>query len=164
MNESNLSDDALAELLTLTMEVSSRGTIRYYNHLGQLHREYGPAYISTDGMHQWYRNGKRHRTDGPAYVSDLLEKWFQDGKLNGNHGPAVTHRRHKQWYPGSDMEGPGVYSTYIEHWYVDGYLHREDGPAVINHAKRIKKWYMNGDQLSAIDIFKIKIKNIWGDG
>ena len=66
MNESNPCDAALAELLTLTMSVDGWGAIRYHNHLGQLHRVLGPAFISADGHKYWYQMGLRHRTDGPA--------------------------------------------------------------------------------------------------
>ena len=67
MNESNLSDDALAELLTLTMTANECGTI-YRNHLGQFHRVHGPAVILSSGSTMWFQNGKRHRTDGPAVI------------------------------------------------------------------------------------------------
>ena len=50
MNESNPSDAALAELLTLTVEVNQWGATIYRNHLGQLHRIHGPAVEYTDGF------------------------------------------------------------------------------------------------------------------
>ena len=66
MNESNPSDAALAELLTLTVEVDDWGNTIYRNHLGQLHRIHGPAIVWADGAKYWYQNGRRHRTDGQA--------------------------------------------------------------------------------------------------
>ena len=77
MNESQLSDQSLAELLTLTVEVDEYATC-YRNHLGQLHRIHGPAVIWRDGSKHWYIMGKRHRDDGPAVVNrDGTEYWYQ---------------------------------------------------------------------------------------
>ena len=81
MNESNPSDSALAELLSLTMEVSCSGTIRYRNHLGQMHRVYGPAVLYPGGDMYWYQNGQLHREDGPAVIySNGLQRWFLNCK------------------------------------------------------------------------------------
>ena len=66
MNESNPSDAALAELMTLSVVVDVWGNHHYYNHLGQLHRVHGPAYISTKNLRLWYQNGQLHRVHGPA--------------------------------------------------------------------------------------------------
>ena len=63
-----MTDDELSELLTLTVEVNNQGTIRYLNHLGQLHRVLGPAVIYSDGSEDWYQSGLLHRTDGPAVI------------------------------------------------------------------------------------------------
>ena len=83
MNESNLSDEALAELLSLNVGVNGNGTTMYRNHLGQLHRTLGPAVILVDGGGQlWYQNGRRHRTDGPAVVDD---NGYREWWLNGEH-------------------------------------------------------------------------------
>ena len=81
MNESNPSDDALAELLSLTVEVTRFGSTTYRNHLGQEHRVHGPAVIYSDGDERWYQNGLRHRTDGPAviYPDSGGQYWFLNG-------------------------------------------------------------------------------------
>ena len=77
MNESNPSDAALAELLTLTMEVDEYGDTRYRNHLGQFHRIHGPAVIYSDGCEDWFQNGLLHREDGPAViVNDGRKYWY----------------------------------------------------------------------------------------
>ena len=79
MNESSLSDDALAELLTLTVNVNRFGDIIYRNHLGQAHRIHGPAEIWSDGSKWWYKDGWQHRTDGPAVEwADGSKEWFLD--------------------------------------------------------------------------------------
>ena len=81
MNESNPSDDALAELLTLTVTVTMSSATIYRNHLGQRHRIHGPAVIRTNGDQEWRQNGQLHRTDGPAYVSPSYGRyWFLYGE------------------------------------------------------------------------------------
>ena len=81
MNESNLSDDALAELLTLSVEADEYGTTYYRNQLGQFHRVHGPAVIYSDGSKHWCIMGQRHRTDGPAVEwSDGVNWWFMNGQ------------------------------------------------------------------------------------
>ena len=80
MNEPDPSDDALAELLTLTMEVDFHGTTRYFNHLCQRHRIHGPAVITSSGHRYWYLDGKRHRVHGPALEHpDGLKRWYLNG-------------------------------------------------------------------------------------
>ena len=80
MNESNPSDQELAELLSLNVELTRFGSTTYRNHLGQKHRVHGPAVIYSDGDEWWYQNGLRHRTDGPAVIwSDGGESWWLDG-------------------------------------------------------------------------------------
>ena len=99
MNEPNLSDDALAELLTLTVEVNDYATV-YRNHLGQLHRIHGPAVIWRGGSKHWYQNGHLHRIHGPAVIySEGDVYWYQNGWLHREDGPAVIyHDGRKHWY------------------------------------------------------------------
>lgn len=100
MNESNPSDQELAELLTLTAEVTTRGTIRYRNHLGQLHRVLGPAVVWADGTKGWFQSDMRHRTDGPAmeYTSGT-KQWYQYDKRHRADGPAVIWAdSYQEWY------------------------------------------------------------------
>ena len=66
MNESNPSDAALVELLSLTMEVNDNGATIYRNQHGHCHRIHGPAVIWADGEKWWIQHGQLHRTDGPA--------------------------------------------------------------------------------------------------
>lgn len=61
-----MTDESLAELLSLTREVDSRGTITYRNAQGFRHRIHGPAVIKLDGSEFWFRAGNLHRDDGPA--------------------------------------------------------------------------------------------------
>ncbi len=90
MNESKLSDECLAELLTLTVEVNEGGSTIYRNHLGQKHRVHGPAVIHTDGTTSWWLNGKRHRDHGPAIIySNGTKKWYQNGHPHRINGPAT---------------------------------------------------------------------------
>ena len=92
MNNSSLSDDALAELLTLTMEVGQWGSTVYRNQLGQRHRILGPAVINSSGYNAWYVEGQLHRTDGPAIIypgGDMY--WYQNDQLHREDGPAVIY-------------------------------------------------------------------------
>ena len=90
MNESKLSDECLAELLTLNVEVNEGGSTIYRNHLGQKHRVHGPAVIHTDGTTSWWLNGKRHRDHGPAIIySNGTKKWYQNGHPHRINGPAT---------------------------------------------------------------------------
>lgn len=82
MNESQLSDEALAELLTLMVTVDKRGSIKYRNQQGRLHRVHGPASTWPDGSQIWHQWGSIHRTDGPAAeYADGSKAWY----LNGEH-------------------------------------------------------------------------------
>ena len=77
MNYFSLSDEALAELLILTVTANEYGTI-YRNHLGEYHRIHGPAVILVHGgRRHWYHMGQRHRADGPAIeFSNGTKYWF----------------------------------------------------------------------------------------
>ena len=83
MQNQNNELDALAEELTLLIEVNDYGTIRYYNSDNKLHRVNGPAVIYTNGDKSWIQNDKYHRLDGPAIVcSDGVRSWYIDGKYH----------------------------------------------------------------------------------
>ena len=75
-----MTDEALAELLTLTRTVDERGTITYRDSAGRVHRTHGPAVIHADGTQIWFRDGLLHRSDGPAVVRISGEcYWWLDG-------------------------------------------------------------------------------------
>ena len=87
-----MTEAALFELLSLDCRVDSGGTVRYYNSLGQLHREYGPAVEYSDGDREWRQNGQLHRLDGPAVeYSDGGREWWQNGYLHRLDGPAIEY-------------------------------------------------------------------------
>ena len=88
------------EELKYRIEVDECGSRRYYNALGQLHRDNGPAIVFSSGSREWYRNGLRHRTDGPAFVSPIgVKEWYLHGKLHRTDGPAVIHEDGaKEWW------------------------------------------------------------------
>ena len=80
MTDSN-DADAIAELLTLTVEVNERGARIYRNSLGQRHRVHGPAVECADGTKAWCLNGLRHREDGPAIEwGNGRKSWWLNGK------------------------------------------------------------------------------------
>ena len=84
-------DAALAELLTLNVEVNDQGTTIYRNGSGQMHRIHGPAVIWAGGSKSWYQNGLLHRTDGPANVRLQLgrQSWWLNGVRHRTDGPAI---------------------------------------------------------------------------
>ena len=86
------SNDALAELLTLTLTVDQWGTRRYRNSLGELHRIHGPAIERANGYKSWWLNGRLYRTTGPAIDPfNGYKAWY----LNGKH---LTEREfHKRF-------------------------------------------------------------------
>ena len=88
----SLTEAALFELLSLECRVDSYGDVHYYNALGQLHREFGPAVEYSDGSREWYQNGQRHRIDGPAIETpDGHRAWYQNGHRHRIDGPAVEY-------------------------------------------------------------------------
>ena len=61
--------------------VDKDGTRCYYNAVGQLHNEDGPAVILPTGSEFWYYNGQRHRENGPAIEwHDGTKEWHIFGK------------------------------------------------------------------------------------
>ena len=63
------------------VKVFENGTIEWYDLEGRLHKEDGPAVVSSDGFRAWHKHGELHRTDGAAVsYSDGSEEWFIDGK------------------------------------------------------------------------------------
>ncbi len=130
MNESNPCDAALAELLTLCVEVGEFA-IYYRNHLGQLHRVHGPAVIHTDGTTSWWLNGKRHRDHGPAVIwAGGSKSWYQDGHLHRTDGPANVRLQLGR-----------------QSWWLNGVRHRTDGPA-IEDADGSRYWFIHGQHLT----------------
>ncbi len=63
----------------------------YYNELGQLHRDDGPALITTDGSEYWYLHGSRHRIGGPAFIRNHVVAYYDNGQLHRLDGPAVEY-------------------------------------------------------------------------
>jgi hypothetical protein len=121
-----------------TQSFAPGGGLQWRNKAGQLHRQDGPALISTDGTKEWYRQGQRHRADGPAveYPSGGKD-WYRNGLLHRDDGPASE-------------QADGAKS-----WWLNGKLHREDGPAV-EHADGGKAWYRNGQLLTTEQIAAIQ--------
>lgn len=124
-------------------------------------------YIGQPYVHEWLRNGVRHREDGPAYISsnyawwyldgelirevqgDGTQLWYQNHSLHREDGPAVIQADRTQlWYRDGRLhrdEGPAViYRHGEQEWYRDGQLHREDGPAIIGE-DGTKEWYRAGE-------------------
>ncbi len=58
----------------------SDGSTRWYDDLGEKHRNGGPAVELPNGCKYWYCHGKLHREDGPAIIYFDKEYWFYHGK------------------------------------------------------------------------------------
>ena len=97
------------DALKYRIEVDRFGTRRYYNSVGQLHRDGGPAAVFADNTKQWYQRGVLDRTDGPAieYV-DGTKVWYRNGLLHRPDGPAV------EWADGNKF------------WYISGRMMTEE--------------------------------------
>ena len=95
-----MTDDILAELLTLTLtRTDTVGGVEYTNSEGQLHRIHGPAVIYPNGLGGWYYHGRLHRENGPAITSpDGFEGWYHHGLRHRTDGPAVIRSDgQQQW-------------------------------------------------------------------
>ena len=93
MSHDDLSSEALAETLSLKMELFDDGvTWMYTNHLGEYHRVHGPAVIGPEGSERWYRHDKLHREGGPAitFPGSRVE-WRVNGVCHRVDGPAIIY-------------------------------------------------------------------------
>ena len=106
------------------------GARKYYNALGRLHCEEGPAFVRADGTEEWWQNGQLHREDGPAVVdANGASAWYQNGRLHREDGPAV------------------VWPDSVSAWWFKGVRHRIGGAAVI-YADGTCYWFLQGRELS----------------
>jgi hypothetical protein len=75
-----MSEQDVFNALKYRIDVDARGTRRYYNSAGQLHRTNGPAVEWSDGTKSWYQYDIRHRTDGAAIeYANGYKRWFIHG-------------------------------------------------------------------------------------
>lgn len=94
------------------------GTIFWIKN-GMIHRDDGPARVTTYGTKQWYVNDKLHRMDGPAVESVGHKAWWFNGIMHRDDGPV-----YESGYTAS------TYKTGTKIWGCMGQLHRLDGPAI----------------------------------
>ena len=98
-----MNEQAVFDALKYRIEVDEYGTQRYYNAAGQMHRDNGPAVLTTFETKIWMQNGLKHRTDGPAIVwFDGTKQWYQNGRRHRTDGPAIE------------------YSDGVKTWYING--------------------------------------------
>ena len=71
-----------------TLHIDKRGTKRWFDENGNLHRLDGPAVEYADGSCAWFIDGKYHRLDGPAVErkNDQFGWW-----VNGKPVPEKDH-------------------------------------------------------------------------
>jgi hypothetical protein len=148
--------------------IDDKGTQRWYNEDGQLHRENDkPALVYKNGNQFWFKNGKRHRENGPAVIYHNGDQyWYLKGRRHREDGPAAIHANgDKCWYKNGVYhreDGPAIiYANGTECWYnKDGKLHREDGPAVICAAGREEYWVNGVWQLNPNDVKELTVAEI----
>jgi hypothetical protein len=95
---------------------NSHKDLEYRNAEGNLHRIYGPAYISTYyKIEEWRKDGELHRIGGPARTHKDSEWYYVDGKLHRLDGPAVNAKGHpKEYWIGGQQWSPKNYKKEIE--------------------------------------------------
>ena len=73
------------------MILERNGDISWRLPNGLLHRDDGPAVITTNDNKKWYKNGEKHRVGGPAHIAHKgrFKVWFQNDKLHRVDGPAL---------------------------------------------------------------------------
>ena len=121
----------------------------YYFVNNQLHRDNGPAKITSNHM-IWCKHGKRHRdNDLPAYIDTGIgySAWYQDGKKHrDNDLPAEISDTWHKYYKHGDLHrdnGPAVITNAYIIYYKHGNRHRADGPAVIYQHGTVE-YYIDG--------------------
>lgn len=87
---------------------SQGGNLEMWFMHGKIHRNGGPAKVTTDigsrskfwGYSKWFQNGLLHREDGPASISsDGVCKWYINGKYHRDSGPAIERLSgSKEWW------------------------------------------------------------------
>jgi hypothetical protein len=135
-------------------EINGNGDHKWYNRVGQLHRDGDlPAIIYADGKQEWYKNGKLHRDgDLPAVIhKDGRQDWYKNGKRH-RYGdlPAIIQANGTQkWYKEGTLHRNGDLPAYMgatgrQEWYKEGRRHRDgDLPASIK-ANGNQYWYKEG--------------------
>jgi|ADurb_H2B_01_Slu_FD_contig_101_79052_length_3680_multi_3_in_0_out_0_2 hypothetical protein len=93
-----------------------RDDLEYRNSENNLHRIYGPAYISYNyKIEEWYKDGELHRLNGPARTHKDNKWYYVEGKLHRLDGPAVdASGRRKEYWIGGQQLSPKNYKKEIE--------------------------------------------------
>jgi hypothetical protein len=76
-------------------EIDKIGTKRWYDESNELHRAVGPAVEYVDGTMEWWVHGLLHKENGPAVVSTSgpdsgTKEWWVNGLLHREDGPAIV--------------------------------------------------------------------------
>lgn len=102
-----LDEADLALFLSGHLVISDQGKRRYFNDLGQLHKDGGPAIITTDGV-RWCQYDKLHREDGPAVVNiNGYQAWWRRGIRHRDDGPAIVMSDGREfWYQNGKQVKP----------------------------------------------------------
>lgn len=88
--------------------IDSDGNKRYFNFIGQLHRENGPAYISIYGYMSWSQNDRLHSFTDPAiWRVNGERRWCTHGVYLRDGGPRLDcPNGHKRWKNAQGVQWP----------------------------------------------------------
>lgn len=129
------------------------GDTQWFDAVGELHNDSGPAIVYADGTKEWLRHGKHHREDGPAVEgADGTRGWFLNGLPHRLEGPAIElPDATRKWCVNGflhRLDGPAdEHPDGTKEWYREGVRHREDGPAV-ERADGTNEWWLNGQEFN----------------
>lgn len=117
--------------------ITTEGTVYWYDSEGNnLQRKKGPAVIYPSGTVAYYIGNKLNREeDKPSIIFDSgIVEYYKNNKLHRIGKPAKITPDGEQ------------------RWFKNNLLHCIKGPAVI-HADGRKEYWINGKQLSSLEIF-----------
>ena len=66
---------------------------------GQFHRLDGPAFVDAEGNRTWHRHGREHRVDGPAveFTDGLVEFWVNGRQVDEHQFRGITRVHRPGW-------------------------------------------------------------------
>ena len=72
--------------------LTKKWSIYYFDASGERHNEDGPSIIHSSGTKIWFIHGKIHREEGPALITSIGEIWYYQGMIHSLNGPAEYNR------------------------------------------------------------------------
>ena len=150
--------DGGAAVTRMIMEEREDGTLEqvdiesYWYTDGKLHSQNVGGYLfpavhyMEEGVHKWYKDGKKHRDDGPALIKNCRYEWWINGNPHREQAPAIIDHGDMVWLKHGLIhrkDGPAIVRANGDmEWWIRGKRHRIGGPAVITKNK--KCWMFSG--------------------